>query len=941
MYIIQLGLRKLQNFFKRIYKSRSLFLAALFILSTISPVVAAKVSSPTPIVQSRFDAEQLANKATTLYRNGKFEEAATAWKQTATAFAAKGDKLNQAMAFSNLSLTYQQLGQWEQAKKTIEDSLEILKNQPQGKEQFKIQAQSLDVQGYLQRELGQSADALKSWEEATKIYSQINQPEKLAQSKINQAQAMQDLGLYPRACNTLLEVVSKELGVKNCQELDPEQLTLEEQEKLVKRLEEIAKQEYPLPTVVGLRSLGELLRVQGQLELATAILQTSINLAQKLNSPQDQAVAYLSLGNTLRDIAQGKQANDEAIGEIEDYQGRAINSYDDVVKLSPSPTTQQQAQVNKLSLLLKREEFQQAEELWRTLKPQLSNLSPSRAGVYLQINLAHSFVELAKQGILTKANSQLPTFEEIDQILVRATEQAKSLGDKRAEAHALGNRGSLYLTGTTKNLSQAEEFTRQSLFIASSLKAPDIAYQFARQLGQIRKEQGDIQDSITAYTTSYDALQALRRDLIALNPEVQFSFQNTVEPVYRELVELDLEYANSLKDAGKNEESQKLLVQARNVLESLQVAELNNFFREACVEENPKQIDKIDKAAAVVYTIVLPNRLEVILSLPEQPNLSLHTIKVDQKEFDDTIDEVQRSLIDPVSIEEASRTYYKKLYDWVIKPLEPELKNSKVTTLAFVLDGELRNIPMGILYDGNQYLVQKYAIALTPGLQLLDPKPIAKVNLRAFTAGLSKIRPNFEPHRDFLPLSNVQRELEQIEKIGLSNQLILNEKFTSDDLQQEIRASRVPPIVHLATHGEFSSTADRTFILSWDRRINVKQLGKLLQDKTLYQSRPIELLVLSACKTASGDKRAALGLAGVAVRAGARSTLATLWSVVDETTAEIMSEFYNQLKDAQKTNINKAQALQKAQLAFIDNYKNKDYRHPHFWAPFVLVGNWQ
>ena len=938
MYIIQLGLSKLQNFFKRIYKRRSLFLAALlFILSTISPVVAGKVSSPTPIVQSQFDAEQLANKPTTLYRDGKFEEAATAWKQTATDFAAKGDKLNQAMAFSNLSLTYQQLRQWEHAKKAIEDSLELLKTQPPGKEQFKIQAQTLDVQGYLQRELGQSADALKTWEEASKIYSQINQPEKLAQSKINQVQAMQDLGLYPRACNTLLEVLSKELGVKNCQELDPEQLTLEEQEKLVKRLEQIAKQESPFSTVVGLRSLGDLLRLEGQLELAAVILQTSINLAQKLSSPQDQAVAYLSLGNTLRDIAQGKQAR----GEIDDDEQKALAYYDNVVKLSPSSTTRQEAQVNKLSLLLKREEFQQAEELWRTLKPQLSNLSPSRAGVYLQINLAHSFVELAKPDILTKANSQLPTFEEMDQILARATQQAKSLGDKRAEAHALGNRGSLYVTGTRRNLSQAEEFTKQSLIIASTLQAPDIAYQFARQLGQIRKERGDIQDSITAYTKSYEALQALRKDLIALNPEVQFSFQNTVEPIYRELVKLDLEYANSLKDVGKNEESQKLLVQARNVLESLQVAELNNFFREGCVEENPKQIDKIDKAAAVVYTILLPNRLEVILSLPEQANLSLHTIKVDQKEFDDTIDEVQRSLIDPVSIEEVSRTYYRKLYDWVIKPLEPELKNSKVTTLAFVLDGDLRNVPMGILYDGNQYLVQKYAIALTPGLQLLDPKPIAKVNLRAFTAGLSKIRPNFEPHRDFLPLSNVQRELEQIEKIGLSNQLILNEKFTSKDLQQEIRASRVPPIVHLATHGEFSSTADRTFILSWDRRINVKQLGKLLQDKTLYRNRPIELLVLSACKTASGDKRAALGLAGVAVRAGARSTLATLWSVVDETTAEIMSEFYNQLKDAQKTNINKAQALQKAQLAFIDNYKDKDYRHPHFWAPFVLVGNWQ
>jgi CHAT domain-containing protein len=940
MHITQNRFKKIQNFFRKIYKKRSLFLATLlFILSTISPVIAAKVSAPTSVVQSSNDGEQLANQATQFYRSGQFQEAVRAWERTGAAFAAKGDKLNQAIALSNLSLTYQQLGQWEPAKKAIEDSLALVKTQAKEKEQLKVLAQSLEVQGNLQRELGQSANALKTWQEASKIYSQIDQPEKLAQSKINQAQVMQELGLYPRACNTLLEVLGQEIEVKNCQQLDPEELTEQAQEKLVQKLAKIANQESPsLAVVVGFRSLGELVRFEGQPELAEAILKTSIALAQKLNSRQDEASAYLSLGNTSRDIAQGKLA----IGEIADYEQRALDSYDQVVRLSPSPTTRQQAQVNQLSLLLKREEFQKAEELWRTLQPQLSRLSPSRTGVYLQINVAHSFVELAQKNNFTKANSQLPSFDEIDQILIRATEQARSLGDKRAEAHALGNRGSLYMT-EKQNLPQAEELTRQSLMLASNFEAPEISYQFYRQLGQIRRARGDIQDAIAGYTKAYDALQSLRRDLVAINPEVQFSFQNSVEPVYRELVDLDLEYATSLKNAGKNEESQKRLIQAREVLESLQVAELNNFFREACVEENPQQIDKIDKTTAVVYTIVLPNRLEVILSLPEQPNLTLHTIKVDQKDFDNTIDEVQRSLTDPVSIqiEEVSRTYYEKLYNWLIKPLEPELKNSKVSTLAFVLDGELRNIPMAALYDGKQYLVQKYAIALTPGLQLLDPKPITKVNLKAFTAGLSKIRPDFEPHRDFQELTNVQSELEQIEKIGLSEQLILNEKFTSTQLQQEIRDSRVPPIVHLATHGEFSSTADRTFILSWDRRIGVKDLGKLLQDKTLYRSRPIELLVLSACKTATGDKRAALGLAGIAVRAGARSTLATLWSVVDQTTAEIMSEFYSQLKQAPETNINKAQALRNAQLAFMKKYENQDYRHPHFWAPFVLVGNWQ
>jgi CHAT domain-containing protein len=292
-----------------------------------------------------------------------------------------------------------------------------------------------------------------------------------------------------------------------------------------------------------------------------------------------------------------------------------------------------------------------------------------------------------------------------------------------------------------------------------------------------------------------------------------------------------------------------------------------------------------------------------------------------------------------VSVEETSRIQYQKLYNWLIKPIESELNKSQVTTLAFVLDGDLRNIPMSVLFDGKQYLIQKYAIAVTPGLQLVDPKPISKVDLRAFTAGLSKIRKQFEPHRDFKELSNVENELQQIKKLGISQRLVLNEEFTSTKLKNQILASRVPPIVHLATHGEFSSSPEKTFILSWDSRINVNQLGQLLQNTSLYQNRPIELLVLSACKTASGDRRATLGLAGVAVRAGARSTLATLWSVVDETTATIMSEFYTQLEEAKKTNQNKAEALRRSQLNIIEKYKQ--YRHPHYWAPFILVGNWQ
>lgn len=249
----------------------------------------------------------------------------------------------------------------------------------------------------------------------------------------------------------------------------------------------------------------------------------------------------------------------------------------------------------------------------------------------------------------------------------------------------------------------------------------------------------------------------------------------------------------------------------------------------------------------------------------------------------------------------------------------------------FVLDEKLRNIPMSVLHDGKQYLLQKYAIALTPGLQLINPKPLTDINIKAITAGISK------PREGFKELPQVRQELKQIEDLGVASKSLLDEKFTTKEVQNQILNSDVS-IIHLATHAQFSSIADDTFILFWDQRMNVKQLGNLLRNNTLTSRRPIELLVLSACETAIGDQRATLGLAGVAVRSGARSTMATLWSVQDESTAKFMGNLYSQLEQAKKTKINKAQALQQAQLALLND---QQYSNPHFWAPFVVVGNWQ
>lgn len=304
--------------------------------------------------------------------------------------------------------------------------------------------------------------------------------------------------------------------------------------------------------------------------------------------------------------------------------------------------------------------------------------------------------------------------------------------------------------------------------------------------------------------------------------------------------------------------------------------------------------------------------------------MSYYETALPQAEVERILDKMQQSLRE-TSFPQERLPIARQVYDMLLRPAAAKLTASGVTTLVFVLDGSLRNLPMAALHDGQQYLVEKYSIALAPSLQLLQPHPLQRQQFKGFLGGLS------QAHQGFSALPNVTFEIEQI-KSRIPAQVLLNQTFISTKFQQQINSTSFP-IVHLATHGQFSSNAEDTFILTWDDRITVKQLGQLLQARE-GELNPIQLLVLSACETAVGDRQAALGMAGVAVLSGARSTLATLWSVSDRSTALLMAEFYQALE---QPGVTKAQALRRAQLSLL---KQPQYENPYYWAPFILLGNW-
>lgn len=413
---------------------------------------------------------------------------------------------------------------------------------------------------------------------------------------------------------------------------------------------------------------------------------------------------------------------------------------------------------------------------------------------------------------------------------------------------------------------------------------------------------------------------------MSLDREIQFSFREQVESVYRELADLLLttQYPNHPYYRAN-------LETARDVIESLQVAELDNYFQDACLTFDKKNIDEIDSSAAVIYTIILPDRLEVILSLCDR-TFSRHTEIISQTDLEKTIQQLRYDLVQPDKVLEAQQLSA-RVYDWLIKPFQADLTNSDTKTLVFVLDNILQTLPMAALYDGKQYLIEKFALALTPGLRLLNPQQKSDSD-RVLAGGVSELLQ--VANRQFTALKNVTNELNSI-KSTLNGKILLNSQFTETNLAKQLD-SRSTSILHLANHGQFSSNPDRTFLLLWQKLLTIQDFSRLLKNRKQAMTNPINLLVLSACETATGDRRATLGLAGIAIGTVAVSTLATLWQVNDDSTTALMKHFYQKLYEA--GDINKAEALRQAQLALWNN-SEKDWQVPAFWSAYILVGNWQ
>ena len=383
---------------------------------------------------------------------------------------------------------------------------------------------------------------------------------------------------------------------------------------------------------------------------------------------------------------------------------------------------------------------------------------------------------------------------------------------------------------------------------------------------------------------------------------------------------------------------------------------------EASIREVFSQIEaQTQQKPAAIYAIAHPDKLTDQIEGVELQNfasgLTLMLVLPDGKPIIKSIPDVKVSQLRRIAkefymeVSDPRTTGWpaaRQLYQWLIAPLEADLKEAGINTLLFYLDEELRSIPLAALYDGQKFLIENYNFSLIPSLSLTNASYERLENAKVLAMGMSEF-----VHKPTLP--SVPTELLTITEKLWSGEVLLNQSFTLENFQKK-RSQQTFKIIHMATHANFSAK-NPPYIQLWDRKLPLKEL----RDLEWYKQPQVELLVLSACETGLGyNQETEIGFAGLAHQAGVKSALASLWQVSDVGTLGLMIEFYRNLKSSSI----KAEALRQSQLALLRGkieiesglldstrgdvsvsknlalrLQTENFAHPYYWASFTIIGS--
>lgn len=857
------------------------------------------------------DASKLVQQGVQSYQVGKLQDAIKYWQKALNIYQ-KNNHANEALVLENLARAYQQIGQLDKS--------------------------------------------IANWDKVIAYYRQAGNKQQEGRMLIEQSQVYNSLGQPKKAIALLCGVLQGE----------PE----EEQSKAVEKSGcqqesalQIARFSQDQTGEAGaLGSLGEAYRMVGYYDRAIEYL----NSAEKIAPKGYDFLVLNSLGNAYVSRAQlwelrAESAKQSRVPKADEFEWQSKSDYQTALNKFQSSfdkageQSNQFAQIRALMNLIQfyyRTQAEQAkvDKAVEKALALLEKLPDSTSKVYITVDLANLPKDLANLPVVTERVTspltQCPHKRQLPDgqarvLLENAVKVAQNLQDSRSKSFANGALGHFYECHQEYN--KALELTLEALWQADqNLLAKDSFYLWQWQAGRIFRAQENKSEAVKAYQQAFDTLEEIRSDILEADKDLQFDFRDVVEPLYRELAQLRLEPASLLPVKAETHKQQ--LTSALKTIDSLKLAELQNYFGNDCVIaaiNNSTNVEELlTEDTAVFSSIVFDDRTAIVLSLPNG-NKQLEWIDEKRDALEKKIEEFRESLkdvkpISDVDIKPKAQDLYNKIFGKF--NLTADLAPDKIKTLIFIQDSFFRSIPMAALYDGKQYLIEKYAIANPLSLSLAAPKKLNRQESKALILGVTK-KAKID-QKDYPALSKVELEINKVKKEFPGSKSLENDEFNLNNLEKEL-GKTVYPIIHISTHAQFGTIAENTFLVAGNNnKFTIKQLETALRG-AYGSSNSVELLTLTACQTAVGNDRATLGLAGVALQVGVKSALATLWSVNDESTFDLISEFYNKLSNS---GMSKAKALRQAQIRLINAKKipgvNKQYDHPAYWAPFILSGNW-
>jgi CHAT domain-containing protein/tetratricopeptide (TPR) repeat protein len=751
-------------------------------------------------------------------------------------------------------------------------------------------------QGAARFQQGDFAQAAVHWMTAARLYDERGQSKEQSQALINLAHAFQQEGQVRRAQGTLQTALrlSEQLGDR-------------------------------LLTATILGQLGTTSHALGKDEPATEHLTKALMLAREEKQPALVAGVLNDLGNVLT----ARRQFAEAIDVYAESRSLAIET--------KQPALAATAQINGAMALLQNQQLGEAQQYLDQASSDVQALGDSRAKTTGLLNIGLGYQDLytavtsnptsAKKpdGAKTRTTDTLmpggpgkALLRQSSEAFASAGEVAARTGDARGESYAWG-----YLGGVLERehrTTEALEYSRKASFAAQKVNAPESLYRWQWQTARLLKADGKEDEAVAAYQRAVGLLKPIRYEYSVGYQGRHHSFYDSVAPLFVEYEDVLLRRAATAKTP---DQSERWLVQVKDTVETSHAAELQDYFQDDCVGTvaSQRKDSTVPPGTMVVYPISFPDRLELLVETAD--GLKQVQVPVSGEKLTKEIRTFRRSIQDS-----RSQNYLpsaQTLYGWLVAPLQQDFQATGITTLVMVAEGSLRTIPMGALHDGRRFLVDTVAVAVAPSLVLTDMTPARHRKGNLLSVGLTEAVEGVSAPR------YAEAEVQAIRTM-YGGKLLMNKQFSSPSLEEEIKDQGVG-IVHVATHPTLGREARDSFVLAHDGKISMDRLSQLVGLQQ-YRQQPLDLLTLSSCEIAAEDDRAALGLTGVAVKTGARTALASLWATEDETTTELVSEFYRQLQDPA---ISKAVALQRAQQKILSQ---RGHSHPSFWSAFILINNW-